>query len=615
MSDAASILFREFQGALKPHPRLSGSAWADAFRRVPAGSSPEPGPWSTERVPYLREPLDFATDREHEKVVLMFSSQVGKTELLLNAFGFFATQEPSPQLVLQPTLAAAEAFSRERLEPTIRATPALAGIIETGERKRGAKMLRKDYPGGYVALVGTNSPAGLASRPIRILLADEVDRYVDTREGDPLRLALQRTANFHNRKAVLVSTPTVAGASSIEAWFQRGDQREFRVACPSCGAMQALEWRQVRWDRDEAGNALPSSARVECRHCGARMRGSGRPPPSLLAGGVWTPVAEPTEPGVVSYRLNALYSPWVELSSLVAEFVNAVNRRDRDGLREFVNLKLGEPWDESASRSADWEVIAGRLEGYGPMELPDRALVLTAGVDVQRDRLECTVFAWGSGKESWAVEHRVVWGSPDMAGTWAGLSMFLAQERRRKDGARLAVSCTFVDSGDGTTTAEVYRYCKAHEAERVFACKGRGGPGVPVVTSPTRRNAEGAYLFNVGTDAAKLTLTSRLNLREPGPGFVHFPGEPDLGFGPEYFRQLTAEVLERKRMGNVWKAVWQKVRERNEALDCAVYALAAQELLHPDYQALAELITPERQSAAMEQPARRIRPPSKGVQL
>lgn len=613
------ILWQTAHRSLKPRPWIPVSAWADANRIIPPGTSPEPGPWLTSRVPYLREPMDACNTRGPSFVVLMFSSQVGKTEALLNVQGFFAAQEPSSQLMLQPTLDAAEAFSRERLEPTIRATPALSAVIDQRERQRGTTKLRKDYPGGYIALVGTNSPAGLASRPIRVLLCDETDRYVETREGDPVALAIQRTANFPTRRIVLASTPTISGASCIESWYLRGDQREFRVACQACGHRFALTWPLVRWETAADGEPDPLSAHIDCPTCGARVRGSGKPSPALLASGVWTPTAKSAE-GIRSYHLSALYSPWVHLSSLVAAFCKVTRSRDKAGLREFVNLSLGEPWDDQTSQAVSWQDLRDRCETYHPDALPSGALILTAGVDVQRDRLEVSIWAWGCGKESWAVEHRLIFGAPESPQVWRDLEACLAEVRTRSgDGARLPVACTFIDSGDGVTTRDVYAFARRHEAERVFACKGRGGSGIPLVMPPRHRNPDGVLLVHVGVDAAKEAILSRFSIVEPGPGRVHFPARADLGFSEEYFRQLTAEVLVRKRRGNVVSSRWQKTRERNEALDCAVYSLAALELLHPDLEAMSAAASgaaSASEAAASAAPVYwRRRPSSKGVEL
>ena len=260
----SSIWGDKFTRKLRPKSRLTGSEWADRYRYVAPGTSPEPGPWRTNRVPYLREPMDSLTDSVTEYVVMMCSSQVGKSEFVLNIMGYYADQEPAPQLMLQPTVEAAEAFSKERIDPTFRYSDGLKDKLDDGKDGRGSSrkssttIRMKHYPGGYIALVGANSPAGLASRPIRVLLADEVDRYGFTKEGDPLKLAIQRTTNFHNRKIGMVSTPTVSGHSKIQEWWDKSDQRRYHVPCPHCGASQVLKWAQVKWQKDSDGRHLPA---------------------------------------------------------------------------------------------------------------------------------------------------------------------------------------------------------------------------------------------------------------------------------------------------------------------------------------------------------------------
>lgn len=589
------IFTKAFLKGFKPRGRLTGSQWADAYRYVAPGTSPEPGEWRTSRVPYLREPMDSATDHSTETVALMMSSQVGKSELLLNIMGYYVDQEPAPQLMLQPTLEAAESFSKERIDPTFRYSPGLNGKLEEGQdgrgtsRKSSTTIRMKHYPGGYLALVGANSPSGLASRPIRVLLCDEIDRYTSTKEGDPLKLAIQRTTNFHNRKIIMVSTPTIKGVSKINDWYMRSDQRQYLVPCPHCGHEHALKWENVKWDKDELDTALPLTARMVCPKCGKVIRGAYKPDPEMLAKGRW----KPTNPDsrIKGYHINSLYSPWVNLHALVEEFVLATANRDRDGLMEFINLKLGEAWEEREESADFWEHLAKRREYYKNSELlPNDVLTLTAGVDVQRDRLECTVYGWGEGKECWGVMHRVLWGSPDSADTWLQLDAILQRQYSRLDGAKLRIMCTCVDSGDGSYTAYVYRYTHARERSmNVFSIKGRGGANIPFINTPTRSNTEGALLFTLGVDAGKSLVMSRLKVDDEGPCYVHYPRQAECGFNENFFLQLTAEVYEQKFEKGAIKAGWKKVRERNEALDCAVYATAAVEILNPDFAYLKEL--------------------------
>lgn len=583
------IYTKEFLSAFKPRSKLTGSEWADIYRYIAPGTSPEPGEWRTSRVPYLREPMDSMTDRKTETVVLMWSSQVGKSEALLNVMGYYVDQEPSSQLMVQPTLEAAENFSKERIDPTFRYSPGLADKLDEGKdgrgtsRKSSTTIRMKHYPGGFLALVGANSPQALASRPIRILLADEIDRYEPTKEGDPLELAIQRTRNFHNRKRVYVSTPTIKEKSKIYEWYLQSDQRMFYIPCPICGHEHVWKWENVKWDKDEAGNALPMTARQICPECKGVIREAYKPDPALLQKGRWIPTNLNSR--IKGYHLNSLYSPWVNLFEMVEQFTKARKNRDNKGLMEFINLLLGEPWDERAGEDDIWEHLHKRREYYASDEyLPDGVLVLTAGVDVQRDRVECTIYGWGEGKECWGIEHRIIYGRSDSANTWQQLDMLFQAQRKLSTGAIVPVSCVFVDSGDGESAAHVYRYTKPREHLMVYSVKGRGGFEVPFINKPTKGNSEGALLFSLGVDSGKSLVMNRLKIEDEGPGFVHYPRQAERGFNEDFFQQLTAEVLEHKFEKGAIKRKWNKIRERNEALDCMVYATAAMEAINPQFE-------------------------------
>lgn len=584
-----------FKQTCKPRSRLTGSQWADRYRSIPAGTSPEPGEWRTDRTPYLREVIDSATDKLTETVVFCASSQVGKSEALLCILGYFADQEPAPQLMLQPTVEMAEAFSKERIEPMFQVSVGLQGKLEEGKEGRGSAkkssttIRMKHYQGGYLALVGANSPAGLASRPIRVLLCDEVDRYGETKEGDPLKLAIQRTQNFGNRKIIIVSTPTIKGASKIDDWYQKSDKREFYVTCPHCGEEHTLKWDYVKWAKDEDGNALPMTAAMYCPECGAKERGPFKPDLNILATGKWK--ATNPRSRIKGYHINALYSPWVNLHDLVEEFVSVNKERDKRGLMEFKNLKLGEVWEEYNLAEDKWATLYARREEYpADGSLPEGVLLLTAGVDVQHDRLECSIYGWGIGRECWGIEHRVLYGRPDDPATWQQLDAVLQRQHVMQNGVRIAVACAFVDSGDGTFTNRVYQYTKARERMRVYAIKGRGGIGVPFINPPTKSNAMKAMLFTIGVDGGKSQVMDRLDNDEPGPNYAHFASQEGRGFTESFFKQLTSEVFESvfDRDKGTSKMAWKKIRERNEALDCAVYATAAVELLTPNFEYLAE---------------------------
>ena len=611
------IYTKAFLKAFKPRSKLTGSQWADKYRYVAPSTSPEGGPWRTSRVPYLREPMDSATDKRTETVVLCCSSQVGKSEALLNIMGYYADQEPSPQLMLQPTIDVAEAFSKERIDPTFRYSEGLKdkleeGLDEKGSSRKSSNTIRmKHYAGGYLALVGANSPAGLASRPIKVLLCDEVDRYGVTKEGDPLKLAIQRTTNFNNRKIILASTPTIKGVSQIYEWFMKSDQRHYFVPCPHCNKMIELKWEYVKWEKDENGKGLPMTAGIYCPECHKQVRGAYKPNPEMLAQGKWIPSNR--DSNIKGYHINSLYSPWVNLHKLVEEFLEAHENKDKKGLMEFVNLKLGEPWEENTSDANLWERLLFRREYY-PVAgvLPQGVLVLTMGVDVQRDRLEATIYGWGKGKESWGIEHHILFGAPDEEHTWEQLDELLRKEFIMPNGNKITVSCTCVDSGDGAYTSYVYRYTRQREMMRVFSIKGRGGANVPFINNPSKNNNAGAILIPLGVDAGKSLLMSRLHIEQEGPNYVHFSQRLEDGFGEEFFKQLTAESLEKKFDKGRLILRWNKVRERNEALDCAVYAQAGLEILNPNFEQFEEYYSKGHISAPK---IKRKRTVSKGVTL
>lgn len=591
-----NFIERQFVKVFRLKPKMTGSQWANAKRYVAPGTSPEPGEWRTERVPYLREPMDSATDKFTAMTVMCCASQIAKSELLLNVMGYFIDQDPSSILMVQPTVEAAESFSKERIDPTIRYSPGLQDKFEldgkegrSSSRKSSLTIRQKQFPGGFLALVGSNSPAGLASRPIRVLLCDEVDRFEMTREGDPLELAMQRTTNFHNRKIILVSTPTIKGESKIFDWYEKSDQRKYYVPCPHCGHEYVWHWGQVKWDKDEEGNAIPESAKMFCPQCGAQVRGAGKPDMNIIAAGRWRAHAASRIRG---YHLSALYSPWVNLSDMVEQFARATKVRDKKGLMEFINLKLGEPWEDIAAGEDDWELIHRRREWYSTDDLPDGVLLLTCGVDVQHDRLEASLYGWGLDKECWGIEHRVIYGQPDDPNTWRKLDEFLLDNRTLPNGYALPVAGVCVDSGDGTYTQDVYAYTKPREGRNVYAIKGRGGVGVPFISPPTKNNRMKAHLFTLGVDAGKDLVSSALRVEDEGPSFYHFAREKERGFDEEFCRQLCSERKERvfdKEKGKV-QISWKKIRDRNEALDCAVYARAAMEILNANMPYLARLI-------------------------
>lgn len=587
-------LFREIARVVAPPPELTVSQWADLYRRLSSESSAEPGQWRTDRAPYQREIMDAINDPVVETVVVMTSAQVGKTEILLNIIGYHIDYDPAPIMVMQPTLQMAQAFSKDRLAPMLRDSPALHGkVADVRSRDSGNTVLHKTFPGGHITMVGANSPAGLASRPIRILLADEVDRFPASAgtEGDPLTLAEKRTTTFWNRKKVYVSTPTIKGVSRIEAAFLSSSQEEWCLPCPTCGTHQTLTWAQIRFE----------DATMECIKCGARhgefewKAGNGK----------W--VAKENNPRVRGFHLNELASPWKRWTKIIEEFLEA-KRGGPEMLKAWVNTTLGETWEEEGE-GVEADDLMKRREYYD-CEVPEEVLVLTAAVDVQDNRLEYEIVGWGLGKESWGIQYGVIMGDPGQEKVWEDLDMILEKTYRRKDGVELKVMTTCIDSG-GHHTKEVYEYCKKRELKRVWAIKGQGGSGMPFVIRPKRRNDAGVWLFNLGVDVGKDTVTSRLKIQEKGPGYCHFPMDKGRGYDEDYFKGLTSEhrVTRYKRGKPVIH--WEKrvSGARNEPFDLRVYATAAFEILNPPLEMIKQQFDESKDEKAVVR--RKLNPPKR----
>lgn len=593
-------LFKKLPRIVSPQPDLKVSKWADLFRKLSSESSAEPGQWCTDRAPYQREIMDAINDPEVETIALMTSAQVGKTELILNCIGYHVDYDPAPIMVLQPTVEMAKAFSKDRLAPMIRDTPALRGkVADSKSRDSGNTVQHKTFPGGHIAMVGANSAAGLASRPIRILLADEVDRFPASAgsEGDPLSLAEKRTTTFWNRKKIFVSTPTIKGQSRIEKVYESSTREEWHLQCPSCGDYQPLKWGQIVFD----------SVSMACKYCGAIHNEHEWKSQQ----GRW--VAR-QESKVRGFHLNELASPWKRWEQIIQDFKEA-KKGGPSTLQVWVNTSLGETWEEKGD-GLESDSLVGRRESYH-CEVPEDALVLTAGVDVQDNRLEYEIVGWGIGKESWGIQYGVIMGDPGQAFVWNELDQVLSKVYERQDGTKMQVMSTCVDSG-GHHTKQVYEYCKTREFQRIWAIKGRGGSGVPYIQRPKNRNASGAWLFTIGVDVGKDMIVSRLKSDSSQDGYCHFPSEVDKGYDDQYFEGLTAEhrVIRFQHGQSVVK--WEKKSSgvRNEPFDLRNYASAALEIINPNLDLLKEQLNKAAHTGnvnATRPPVKRRRIISKGI--
>jgi len=545
-----------------PPPKLKVSEWADSYRRLSSEASSEPGQWRTDRAAYQRGIMDAFNEAGVETVVVMSSAQIGKTEFLLNIVGYHSHQDPAPMLMIQPTLEMAETVSKDRLAPMIRDCPSLTGVFgDVKSRSSGNTLRHKVFPGGHITLAGANSPASLASRPVRVVLFDEVDRYPVSAgaEGDSVSLGRKRAATFWNRKILLTSTPTVKGASRIEYAYEASDQRRYWVPCPHCEEFQVLMWRQVHWDKGK-----PETAHYACEHCGGVMH--ERDKHKMLTGGQW----RADKPGgkTAGFHISELYSPWRRWEEMVADFLEA--KDDSEMLRTFVNTSLGETYEEQGD-SVDPSSIMARAYDFGEV-IPADVCVLTMGVDVQHDRLELELVGWNADGESWSIDYQAIVGDTSKAAPWQELTQYIEQTWPHASGPLISVSSVCIDSGDQTQT--VYDYCASHIGRRLYAIKGVAGEGKPVADLPKKKRTASGRVFHfmtIGTDAAKTAVYQSLSKGEAGPGYCHFP----LHRGEEYYFQLTAEQVQTKFRNGFPHRVWVKTRARNEALDCRIYAYAA----------------------------------------
>jgi phage terminase large subunit GpA-like protein len=517
----------------------------------------------------------------------MSSAQIGKTEVINNICGYHIQHDPCPILVVQPTLEMGQIWSR-RFAHVVRDTPALRGSLRDPRAKdSGNTLLHKEFPGGNLNIAGANSPAGLASRSIRVLGLDEVDRYPPSAgaEGDPVSIAYKRTTTFWNRKIVMTSTPTIKGISRIEAAFEATDQQRFHVPCPECEEKQILEWKNVRWDEDK-----PHEAFYVCAHCGALIPHARKA--WMLQRGEWRATAEASLPRSRGFHINELYSPWRTWGEVAVAFLEAKSRPDT--LRVWINTSLGETWEEEGER-LDSNLLFRRREVYE--RVPVGVMALTAGIDVQDDRLEMSVWGWGAGEEAWAIEHVVLRGDPARSELWQRLGDHLTRRWLREDEAQLSITLAFVDSG-GHHTASVYQFCKRHPIAR--AIRGQAGEGHPAVGRPGRQNAEKVPVVGIGVDSVKSLLYARLRTGEPGPGYIHLPLQPWCDV--EWCEQLTAEKATTKFTKGFPRREWVKIRPRNEALDCLVYAYAAMAQLQPVWGRLSERIRVQKEEKASATP-------------
>ena len=583
---------------LRPPPDYTPAEWAEANIKISLGNA-IPGPIRFDNAPYQVEPLNAMADPAVERVTLQWGAQTGKTQLLNAAMGYYIHHNPQSQMMMQPSQGDLNTWLETKFNPMVDSSEALTDVIAKPRSREGVNNQQmKSYPGGFLMFSWSGSPRTMRGRSAPIIYCDEVDGYDYTAEGHPVSLLWQRAATFGDQRKLLVtSTPTIKGASFVESSFLNGDQRRFHIPCPHCQSEINLKWENVIWDKDKEGNHLPETARYVCQECGCEIDDAQKR--VALRSGRW--IAEKPFVGHASYHLSELYSAFRRWRDIVRSFLE---KKATNDLQSFVNLSLGETWDEQGEQIDDHE-LAARREDFGE-KIPDEVMMLTAGVDTQDNRLEVTVIGWGRDEESYVISHQVLYGDPSTPQLWTALSSVLFARFETHSGRQIAIRSTAIDSG-GHFTNQVYGYCKANAGKRVFAIKGAGGEGKPISGRPSKNNIAKCPLFTVGVDTAKDLIYSRFKIKEEGAGYVHFSDTLD----DEYFKQVTAEKIITTVQRGFTRRLWKKVRPRNEALDCFVYAIAAYAIVNINVNSLADRLERE----AHEQPEEKPQKPRKQQQF
>ncbi len=563
---------REF---FRPPEKLKPSEWAEQNIYIPVGNA-HPGLIRFDNAPYQREPLDMLANPECRKITLMWAAQTGKTNVVNCGIGHFIAKNPQSQIVMFPTQGDMSTWLETKFNSFVSASDILKERIAKPRGRQGVNNQRmKSYPGGFLMFSWSGSPNTMRGRSAPKIYCDEVDGYEVTPEGDPVNLLWQRASTFgDNRLLLATSTPTIKGISRVEKSFEEGDQRRYVVPCPHCQTFQHLKWSNVKWDKGPSGEHKSETAHYECEHCHKAITDGHKL--AMLRHGRWE--AEKPFKGHASYHLNEIYSPFRRFRDIVDSFLE---KKQSNDLQTFVNVSLAETWEEHGEKVNPSGLMA-RVEPFHE-KIPEGGLVLTVGIDMQIDRLELELVAWGFGEESWSMDYRVLWGDPLHGDVWDDLDDYLDTQWVHESGYELPIAAACLDTGGSSGyTQSAYDYVKRKRVRRVFAIKGVGGWGRPIVASPSRKRSgpkqRKVDLFAIGVDEAKLVIFKRLGISEPGPGYCHFPESRD----PEWFNQLTSETLRTRYMKGFPIREWHKTRPRNEALDARVYSLAALKILNPN---------------------------------
>lgn len=552
---------------LKPPEDITVSEWADKYRILDAKTSAMPGPWRTEQTPYLKGIMDEFNNYETEEIVYIKPTQVGGTECLQNMAGYIIQQDPAPTMIVYPTDKLAESISENRLQPMIKAAPTLKKRFLENESSK----LELQFDGMYLTLAGSNSPSSLASKAIRFLFLDEVDKYpgASKKEADPISLARERTKTFHNRKIFITSTPTLKTGHIWKAKEDADIEKHFFVPCPHCGEYIEFKWKQVHFPKEE-GMSLADRAEFAsyvCQECGCVITDQDKP--DMLRLGEWRTVKQNTKfVRKVAFWMNTLYSPFVRFSEVVKEFLKS--KDDPEQLQNFVNSWLAEPWEDTKLKT-NADLVMERQTEYEELVVPDWAKMLTGGVDVQENCLYWTIRAWGSYLTSQNIAH-------GQAFSFQEVERVMNLEYQMPDGTPMVVALALIDSGYNADL--VYDFCVSN-SDWALPSKGSSNPMLShykmSTVNKTDSRAFGMNLVLVDTGKYKDMIAGRMKKKNGSGSWMVY-----AGCDREYAEQVTAEHKVNVKMGNgKVKQEWQLKTSHadNHYLDCEVYALAAADAL------------------------------------
>lgn len=557
--------------AWRPPPRLSVSEWAGKFRFLSPEASAEPGLWNNARARHLIEPMERLNPHSQtDRVVLKFSSQSAKTEFLLNFIGYVIDLDPGPILAIQPNVTPmGEAFSKDRVKPMLRDSPTLAAKIGTAKGRTSAQTItHMVFPAGHLTIAGANSPAGLASRPIRYLLCDELDRWEITKEGDPLLLARKRLQTFRARrtaKELIVSSPTYADLGICAEYARCTQQWEWHLSCQHCGTGQFPRLTHFNHPGD------PKRLRYICASCGAEH--GLEDADAIKASGRWVCIKDDGDESV-GYWFNQWSSPFARWDDTLQEWLDA--GADQARRQAVVNTVFAEPW-EGEGEKVEPSLLSQRAEDWGET-IPSQALIITMGCDVQGDRLEVETVAWGPGNESWSIAYDVLPGEPTAGEVWEDLLDLYRRVWTRADGQGMKPTALCIDSG--AYTQHVYGFVKRARERGIIPIKGIAGMERDALTGDRRqrlkraatRMREGRPPEILGVDSIKRTIFHYLTAQPGQVGYSHFPTERS----EEYYLQLTGErLMVVTHRGRRPERRWVPIHTAVEALDARVYAYAA----------------------------------------